>query len=408
MDDKPAGRWESTEEEIFQEIKYRTIVDELRRFPTLRALYESETYRLNQQALFWILGVPQPYILDNVQPRVRDFIRVVQWNIEKGKSFGGLVENFSMHPVLRYADVIFLNEVDYGMARSGNRHVARELGAWLRMHVAFAPAHLELTKGTGDDAGAPGENQTSLQGNALLSRHPLGQLRIIDLPSYFEPFEFEEKRFGRRIALVAEIIINGKILTTVCTHLEVRTTPRGRARQMTVLLEKLDRLGLSGPALLAGDLNTAAFSRGTPWRAIRSTAKLLCSRPLRLKESLLHPDRRRREPMFAVLKRHGFSIEEFNSREATHGASLATLEENDQLPPALRKWAHQRLDQYDHQLELKLDWIAGRSVRALTANQVIDSKSGIAGINPQAIKSLSYDGRKISDHDPIVADIQLV
>lgn len=392
--------------EIRQEVNYRNLTDELRRFPTLKALYESEFYRRNQSALFWLLSVPQPYLFGEVQPRLQDFVRVVQWNIEKGKNFAGIVETFSTHPILRYADLIFLNEVDDGMARSGHRHVARELGAWLRMHVAFAPAHLELTKGTGDDLDAPGDNQAALQGNALLSRHPLGQLRIIDLPTHFESFEFEEKRFGRRIALVAEVWINQKKLTAVGTHLEVRTTPRGRAHQMAALMQKLDGLGLSGPALVVGDFNTTTFSRGTLWRSLQGVARLLCSRPAHLKQSLLHPDRQHREPALAVLERHGFSIEEFNSHEATHRAFLAALEENGHLPPTLRAWVHKKLDRYEHQLDLKLDWIAGRSVKALTAGEVSDSKSDIASVSPQAVSGLSYQGRKISDHDPIVADIQ--
>jgi len=217
-----------------------------------------------------------------------------------------------------------------------------------------------------------------------------------------------EKRFGRRIALVAEVHIHEKKLTAVCAHLEVRTTPRGRARQVAAVIKKLDRLGMSGPVLLAGDLNTATFPRGTQWRALRSIAKLLYSRPPHLKESLLHPDHHHREPVFEVLERRGFSVQEFNSREATHCASLVELEENNRLPPGLRKWVHKRLDQYEHQLDLKLDWIAGRSVKALTANQLADSKSGIASVSPQAVRSLRYEGRKISDHDPIVTDIQMI
>jgi endonuclease/exonuclease/phosphatase family metal-dependent hydrolase len=362
---------------------------------------------MNREALFWILAVPEPYVFDNMQPRIQDFVRVVQWNIEKGKNFEGLVEIFSTHPILRYADLIFLNEADYGMARSDNRHVARELGAWLKMNVAFGPAHLELTKGTGDDLDAPGENQAGLQGNAILSRYPFGQLRIIDLPNDFEPFEFEEKRFGRRTALVAEVLINWKKLTTVCTHLEVRTTPRGRARQMAVILEKLHRLGINGPALLAGDLNTSTFRRGSRWRTFRSLSKILLSQPPRLKESLLHPDRDHGEPAFEVLRQHGFSVQELNSREATHRSLLTTLDETDHLPAILEQWIFNKLDRYDRFLDMKLDWIAGRSVKPLTANELRDSQSGVVSVSPQAIRSLSYQGRKISDHDPIVADMTL-
>ncbi|MCS6804312.1 MAG: endonuclease/exonuclease/phosphatase family protein [Blastocatellia bacterium] len=392
-------------EEILHEVNYRSLIEQLRRFSTLKQLYRSDAYRAHQQALFWVLSVPQPYLLQTARPRLHDFVRVVQWNIEKGKNFEGLVETFSAHPILRYADLILLNEVDYGMARSGQRHVARELGQWLGMHVAFAPAHLELTKGVGDDRSAEGDNQTALQGNAILSRYPMDQLRIIDLPTQFEPFEFEEKRFGRRIALVAEVFINREKLTVVSTHLEVRATPRGRAKQMAALLARLDHV--EGPVLIGGDFNTAIFSRGNRWRTFQSIARLLWAEPAQLKDDLLHPDKDHREPLFDLLRRHGFSFEAFNTREATHRASLSELEENDHLPALLRNWVIRKLRQYDFRLDFKLDWIAGRQISPLTADQLTDSHSGIASISPQTIKHLTYQGRKIADHDPIVVDIRL-
>lgn len=391
--------------EILQEIDYQSLIDQLRRFSTLKQLYRSDVYRMHRQALFWILSVPQPYLFEHVQPRLQDFLRVVQWNIEKGKNFQGLVETFSTHPILRYADVILLNEADYGMARSGRRHIARELGQWLGMHVAFAPAHLELTKGVGDDLRAEGENQAALQGNAILSRYPIDQLRIIDLPTQFEPFEFEEKRFGRRVALVADVVVNREQLTVVSTHLEVRTTPRGRAKQMAALLKRLDRI--EGPVLIGGDLNTAIFSRGNRWRTFQSIARLLWSEPAQLQHDLLHPDNDHREPLFDLLQQHGFSFEAFNNREATHHASLSELEENEHLPAPLKSWVTRKLCQYNFELGLKLDWIAGRQIRPLTADQLTDSQSGVASISPQTIKHLTYQGRKIADHDPIVVDILL-
>jgi hypothetical protein len=84
---------------------------------------------------------------------------------------------------------------------------------------------------------------------------------------------------------------------------------------------------------------------------------------------------------------------------------LIELEENGHLPWPLKTWVTHKLGQYDFQLEFKLDWIAGRLVSALTANQLTDSISGVRSISPQVIRGLSYQGRKIADHDPIVADI---
>ncbi|RMG45620.1 MAG: hypothetical protein D6723_18215 [Acidobacteria bacterium] len=383
------------------------LIEHLRRFPTLEALRRSAWYHEHRRALARLLNTPELYPSPGARPRLRAFIRAVQWNIEKGKAFDGLVEILSRHPVLKYADLIFLNEVDDGMARSGNRHVARELGARLHMHVAFAPAHLELTKGWGDDVHAPGENRGGRQGNALLSRYPLGDVRIVELPAEFELFEFAEKRFGRRVALVAEVLIDGKPLIAIGVHLEVRTTPRGRARQMAALMETLDRWSMRGPALLAGDLNTHTFSRGTRWRTIHSTARLLLASPPRLKQRLLRPHRSGSEPLFAILEQRGFEIDAFNSSQPTHRSHLTTLEDADHLPGPIRSWVLSRLARYDHRLDMKLDWMAGRDVRALRAGELTDAATGITSLDPQAIPSLVVQGRPLADHDPIVVDIRL-
>ena len=43
--------------------------------------------------------------------------------------------------------MLLLTELDYGMARTGNRFVARELARALKLNYAFAPCYLNLTKG---------------------------------------------------------------------------------------------------------------------------------------------------------------------------------------------------------------------------------------------------------------------
>jgi endonuclease/exonuclease/phosphatase family metal-dependent hydrolase len=90
-------------------------------------------------------------------------IRVVSWNIEKGKRWPELIACLESND-LAAADIFCLNEVDEGMARSGNRLIAQELADLLKMHVVFGPAYKELTKGTGEERFVSGENLIGRQG----------------------------------------------------------------------------------------------------------------------------------------------------------------------------------------------------------------------------------------------------
>src|SRR5262249_29185288 len=74
------------------------------------------------------------------------FMRIVTWNIEKGKRWQVLERCFS-HESIRTTDVLCLNEVDEGMARSGNLRIAYEIGERLGMQVTFGPTFREFTKG---------------------------------------------------------------------------------------------------------------------------------------------------------------------------------------------------------------------------------------------------------------------
>src|SRR5262249_15904242 len=78
-----------------------------------------------------------------------DVIRALAWNIERGTRFDGIVNALINHDGLRDRDVLLLTELDYGMARSGNRFVARELAEELGLNYAFAPVYIALQKGSG-------------------------------------------------------------------------------------------------------------------------------------------------------------------------------------------------------------------------------------------------------------------
>ncbi len=390
---------------VERDIAHGDLIQGLKSFASLKALYRSEFYRRNAERLRALLETVHWYVNRSVHPRVRAFVRAVQWNIEKGKNFEGLVHVLSTHPVLREADLLFLNEVDHGMNRSGNRDVAGELSRRLGLHGVFAPAYVELTKGVGAERELPGENTTALQGNAILSRHPVRAARVLALPQCFEYFEFSEKRFGRRIALMADVELpGGRWLRAVCTHLETRTTPRGRARQMAAILRAL--ASWEGPVLIAGDWNTSTFARGTRWRALCGLMRILLLSPERLQHDVQHPDRRG-EPLFELLRKWGYSYREWNDEEPTHILPVEVTEDAHYVPGFSHAWVIRKYQPYGCRIGLRLDWFAARQLRVLAAGEVLDGESGVASVRPQTISGLTYQGRPLSDHAPIVVDVAL-
>jgi hypothetical protein len=94
-------------------------------------------------------------------------VQAAAWNLERGIQLDGIIEALRAEPLLGRADVLMLTEVDYGMARTANRHVAREIAHRLDLNYVFAPCYLALTKGAGVEADSRGDNTQALHGNAL-------------------------------------------------------------------------------------------------------------------------------------------------------------------------------------------------------------------------------------------------
>jgi endonuclease/exonuclease/phosphatase family metal-dependent hydrolase len=382
------------------------LVRELSRFPTLKQLYASEFFRKHQTELDSILYTPQMFECVDARPRIRAFLRVAEWNIERGNNFEGVLHYLQAIPRLAAADILFLNELDVGMLRTRNRHVANDLGQTLGYHVVYFPEYIELTKGIGEELNLSGENTTALHGNAILSRYPIANPRVIDLPVCFEHYEFHEKRYGRRIAIIADIDFNGRIVTVVNTHLEVRNTPQCRSRQMRAILDKLEEWKITGPVILAGDFNSNSFARGTRLRTFRGGWWLLRGKPEEVKRRLLHPYEGS-EPLFDVMKDYGFDYKDFNSDDQTARVPINMVEEVDRFPTSVQQWIHRRLTAYNHELLMRLDWICGRNVRSLTDAEITDSISGIVSEGPQTFRGLYYQERRASDHAAIAADIAI-
>src|SRR5437588_8699629 len=72
-------------------------------------------------------------------------VRLVTWNIEKGKRWPLLEKCLKSEPI-RSADILCLQEVDQGMARSENRDIAHEIGERLGMEVVFGKTFKKVCK----------------------------------------------------------------------------------------------------------------------------------------------------------------------------------------------------------------------------------------------------------------------
>lgn len=383
----------------------KRLLDGLRGFETLAEVRRSSFFAEHGAELDALLSAAEILPFPGAVPRLGSFLRVAQWNIEKGKRWRDVVESFQSDPTLKWADVILLNEADLGMVRSDNVHVAARIASCLGMHMAFGPAHFELTKGTDDELQLPGENLHCLQGNAVLSRHPILEARVVPLPVCFEPFEFHEKRYGRRNCTWARLEIDGSRVWMGAVHLEVRNTPRCRATQMRHTMEHLP--GAPGdPHLLGGDMNSNGFPRGTRLRTFRSIGRLILRDAGSVKEELLHPERGA-EPLFRIARQAGFTWQDLNSYDETAGAPMGTLEEAGMLPGPILRFVRRRLAPYGDILSLKLDWLLGRGVEGLRNGEVADARSGACSQSPGRVPTERSGSERISDHSPVCADLRI-
>ncbi len=384
------------------------LVDQLKRFATFEELRRSVFYREHETELRRLLDEPRVYEFPEARPRLRSFLRVVEWNIERGARLEGVIEVLNAHPVLRFADLLLLNELDDGMVRSGNLNVALELSRALEAHALFGVEYLELTKGAGGEVRLAGENTSALHGNAILTRQPFSNPQIIRLPRCENNFESKERRIGGRIGILLDLEIDDTSFVVGNTHLDVVNTPRCRGKQMRAMLQAVEtrlEADSSRPAIVGGDLNTHTFARGARCRAMKNTAMILTSSRDNLSQRLSHPETR--EPAIREFARFGYETEGSNDRSATSRTIVSNLDDPTRLPRPMKWWINRRIPPEGLLLEFRLDWLAARGLRPLKAGEVIDEQTGAASVGAQTFTGLTHNGSPLSDHDPIVFDVAI-
>jgi len=251
-------------------------------------------------------------------------LRLVAWNIERGLELDSIkllfantekfLQQAELHEqkadiaqmrqdieVLKSADVLVLNEVDWGLKRTGYRSVVRELGDALKMNWAYGVEFIEVDPiSLGTEKLEEWENEAerqrllaeiqvdrkqlrALHGTVVLSRYPILEARLKPFPTAgydwyagekksLDPLEkgmrigaeaaFLEKisrqiRRGGRTSLIVTLDVpdlKEKRLTVAATHLESNASPKSRREQMEELLLLLG--DIHNPVIIAGDLNT--------------------------------------------------------------------------------------------------------------------------------------------------------
>ncbi len=439
------------------------------------------------------------------------YIRVAHWNIGRGVEYEALQSALSdpatfaslldpaKYPdgspkkalvleqaaLLREADIVVLNEVDWGMKRSRYRNIVADLAVALKMNYAFGTEFIEvdpIALGREKFEGVDDEERMALtaqvavdsslykglHGSAILSRFPLTNVRLIPFRAQghdwygaekkgvskieqgkraVSKIAFKEKiereiRRGGRTMLLADVedpdIPEGR-LTIVATHLESRTKPANRVKQLEELLSTIKEI--RNPVIMAGDMNTSSRD-STPTSISREIKQRLGSKKFWLQQGIkaltglgfpntfildgLNEYRKQADPtvrsvslvasnpeakFFEVLKKFRFSdgraFDFRGDRDKSIGSHSSPLANSNQRG----KKGFITTYEFEHTIsfvgKFKLDWIFVKPP-ALTSPYGERQSYIFAPHFGRTLKELNESIEdRISDHAPLIVDLPL-
>jgi len=375
---------------------------ELLKFESIEETERSAVYQKIKPTVERILNaVVQENFAENPKSKIQNpkSVSALAWNIERGNIFEGIVDALKNHDGLKDKDLLLLTELDYGMARSGNRFVAQELAKELQLNYAFAPVYIALQKGSGVESEAAGENTASIHGLAMFSRFPIKNAHAVALPNGKDKMLGKEKRLGYLRALVADIEHPAGTFRAVTTHLDAHCSRKHRHRQMKIILDHLDTLPPL-PTIIGGDWNTTTFNSQSSTRAIMGYWRRVMMGPNSVvKKHFPHPDRYFERGLFGELERRGYDYKNLNEVGAgTLHYHVESIEKNTNLRDWVPEWCFPFIfwaaGRVGGHVSGRLDWFAGKGIKA----------NG----KPNTIGNLKdADGTPLSDHDAIALDFTL-
>jgi endonuclease/exonuclease/phosphatase family metal-dependent hydrolase len=328
-------------------------------------------------------------------------IKALAWNIERGIQFDGIVDALKHHEHLKDKDLLLITELDHGMARSGNRFVAKDIANALEMNYAFAPVYIALQKGSGVEAEMEGQNALSIHGLGMFSKWPMKNLHAIALPNGKDKMWGKEKRLGHLRALVTDIEHPSGTFRAVTVHLAVHCSREHRRRQMKIILDHLETLDPL-PTLIGGDWNTTTFNAQNSTRAILGYWRRVMMGVRNVaKNHFPHPDRHFERNLFSEFEKRGYEYKQFNEiGVGTLHYHIESIEKNTNLRDWVPEWCFKFIfwaaRRVGGGVSVRLDWFTGKGI------ELAD------GSEPQTIGNLSTgDGTPLSDHDAITLDFRL-
>ena len=192
-------------------------------------------------------------------------IELMVWNIAHGRGDsnsnweeGGTPKAYRVMEIAAFirkmnADVVVLNEVDFSATWSGGFDQAAAIAE--AAGFPFYARQVNLDFGF-----VVGRFQF---GNVILSRFPITQASVIDLPAFRE---WEDWLVGCKRGLMVQLDLGNKErINLAALHLESRSEVC-RVKSAAALISRFENI--QGPLIVAGDLNTtpgtAPFSKETP------------------------------------------------------------------------------------------------------------------------------------------------
>jgi len=225
----------------------------------------------NQQICKQLKSIEAAQVTRTSETHGRD-LNIIFWNAERGKTW----EKAAMHEKFQNADIILLNEMDVGMARSGNVNTARLLAEKLDMNYVQGIEFVELTNGTPDEIKLT-DGQTNSDGfhtNAILSKLPLLNpqiLRFKHANMYYSNSPTSEIRLGNRMALYAKVIISGHATWLVVTHID------GTDGEIHAIRKLINSFDEDDSVVFVGDLHRNLHSMQQKLKSLDFSANDQCN-----------------------------------------------------------------------------------------------------------------------------------
>ncbi len=373
-------------------------IPDLLKFESTDELENSELYRQIKPEVERILNavVQEDFAPGNIKNK--ESVSVAAWNIERGNRFAGIVNALKNHEDLRGKDLLLLTELDYGMARSENRFVARELAEELKMNYAFAPVYIALQKGSGIEEFAAGENTKSLHGLGMFSKFPMKNAHAVALPNGKDKMWGKEKRLGYLRALIADIEHSSGTFRAVTVHLDAHSSRKHRHLQMKIVLDHLDNLSKL-PTIIGGDWNTTTFNAQTGNRAILGYFRRVAMGVKNVtKNHYPHPDRYFEKDLFREIEKRGFNYKNLNEiGTGTLHYDMENSAYNTNLGDWVPRWCFPFIfwaaKRVGGRVSARLDWFAGKDIEIAENTQ------------PKTVGNLKdAENVPLSDHDAITLD----